>query len=117
MPVRWTAVKQRGKNGQSIGNVDERVQNMEDKPRRNDELKKLEDALPRPKVCDLEKAWTLYKAKTGVGCDGFHPKVSLDFDKRNKRRSNGILGKVETKWQMTATSLHDVVLDTEERYK
>ena len=28
----------------------------------------------------------VYEAKTGVGCDGFHPKVLKDFDKRNKRR-------------------------------
>ena len=28
-----------------------------------------------------------HKAKTGGGCDVFHPKVPLGFDKRNKRRS------------------------------
>ena len=34
----------------------ESVQNMEDKPWEDEELKKLEEALPRLKECDLEKA-------------------------------------------------------------
>ena len=42
----------------------ERVQNLEDTPWKNEELKKLEEALPRLKECDLEKASRLYKAKT-----------------------------------------------------
>ena len=82
---------------------DESVQNVEDKPRENEELKRLEEALPRLKGCDLEQVSRLYKAKTGVGCDGFHPKVP-GFDKRNKRRSGGILGG-GTKWKMGATKL------------
>ena len=42
---------------------DESVQNVEDKPWKNEELKKLEEALPRQKKeCDLEKASRLYKA-------------------------------------------------------
>ena len=59
---------------------DEEIQNMQNKPWRNDELKECEEAFPRLKEGDLEKASTstLYKAKTGVGCDGFHPKVPLD---------------------------------------
>ena len=62
---------------------DESVQNIEDMTWKNEGLKKLEEALPRLKECELEKASKLYKAKTGVGCDGFHPKSSLGFDKRN----------------------------------
>ena len=46
---------------------DESVQNMEDKLWKNEELKKLERALPRLRECDLEKASMLYKAKTEVG--------------------------------------------------
>ena len=42
---------------------DESVQNVEDKPWKNEELKKLEEASPRLKECDLEKASGLYKAK------------------------------------------------------
>ena len=44
---------------------------MQNKPWRNEELKECEEALPRLKECDLEKASKLYKAKTGLGCDGF----------------------------------------------
>ena len=51
----------------------EEIHNMQNKPWRNDELKECEEALPRLKECDLEKAARLHKAKTGVGCDGFHP--------------------------------------------
>ena len=41
----------------------------------------------------------LYKAKTGVGCDGFHPKVPMDLDKRNKTRIRRVLGEGGTEWQ------------------
>ena len=34
---------------------------------KNEELKKLEEALPRLKECDLEKVSRLHKAKTGEG--------------------------------------------------
>ena len=82
------------------------MQNVQDKPWTNEELKKLEEALPMLTECDLEMTSRLYKAKTGVGCDGVHPKVSPGLDKRNKVESGA------------ATSLHDdVLLDTEECYK
>ena len=62
----------------------------------------------------MEKASRVYKANTGVGCDGFHPKVSLDLTK-DKRRNRGVLGEGGTKCDMAAASLHDdVLLDTEE---
>ena len=54
---------------------------MEEKTRRNEQLRKLEEALPRLQECEVEKVSRLYKAKTGVGCDGFHPKVLLDLTK------------------------------------
>ena len=63
----------------------EDVQILDDKPWENEELKKSEEALPRLKECGLEKISRMYKAKTGVGCDGFHPKVSLDVTKGNER--------------------------------
>ena len=53
---------------------DEGVQKLEDKPWKNEELKKSEEALPRRKECGLEMVSKLYKAKIGVGCDGFHPR-------------------------------------------
>ena len=39
----------------------------------NEDLKKLEEDLPRLSECDLDKATRLHEAKTGEGCDGFHP--------------------------------------------
>ena len=51
------------------------VQSLEDKLWKNEELKKLEEALPRLKEDELEKVSRWYKAKTGVRCDGCHPKV------------------------------------------
>ena len=89
MPGCWTAVKQRGKNGQSSGSV------VEDKSWKNEELRGLEEALPELTKCDLEKVSRLYKAKTGVGCDGFHPKVPLDLTKETTREIAGCTEKVE----------------------
>ena len=66
----------------------EEIQNMQDKPWRNEELKECEEASSRLKVGDLDKASRLYKAKTGVGCDEFHPKVPLDLTEETR-------GKVE----------------------
>ena len=51
---------------------------MLDKPWRNEELRRSEEALPRLKEGDLEKTSRMYKAKTGVGCDGFLTKVLLE---------------------------------------
>ena len=68
-------------------------------------MKECEAALPRLKEGDLDKASRLYKAKTGVGCDGFHPKVPLDFTKETRGEHRGVLGEGGTKWQMAATSL------------
>ena len=62
----------------------EGVQDVEEKPWTNEELKKLEEALPRLKECELEKASRLYNAKTGVGCDGFHPQVPLDLTEETR---------------------------------
>ena len=56
---------------------EESVQNLEDKHWKNEELKKLEEDLPRLTECELGKASRMYIAKRGVGCDGFHPKVPL----------------------------------------
>ena len=43
---------------------DESVQEEEDKPWKNQELKRLEEALPRLKESNLEEVSRLYKAKT-----------------------------------------------------
>ena len=72
------------RNGQRHWQSDEEIQNKQNKPWRNDELKECEEALPRLKEGDLDKASILYKARTGVGCDGFHPKVLFGFDKKKR---------------------------------
>ena len=73
----------------------------------NEELKKFEEALPRLKECDLEKASRLYKAKTGVERDGFHPKVPLDMTKATRGAIVEFLEKVEQsgKWPQACTTI------------
>ena len=70
----------------------------------NEELKRLEEAPPRLKECDLEKEPRLYKAKTRVGCDGFHPKVPLDLTKETRGELVEVPKKVEQsgKWRHQA---------------
>ena len=110
-------MRQRGKNGQHTGNVTKMCRICKAKPWRNEELRRSEEALPRLKEGDLEKASRTYKAKTGVGCDGFHPKVPLDLTKETRGEIVELLDKLE-QWQMAATSLHnDVLLDSEECYE
>ena len=95
----------------------EEVQNVKDKPWKSEELRRWEEALPTFKECDMEGASRMYKAKTGVGCDGFHPKVLLDLTKETREEIVEFLEKVE-QWQMAATSLYDeVLLDTEKCHK
>ena len=60
---------------------------MQNKPWRNEELKECEEALPRLKEDDLDKATREKKAKTRVGCDGFHPKVPPDLTKETRGKS------------------------------
>ena len=83
---------------------DEEIQNMQNKPWRNEELKECEEALPRLKEGDSDKASILYKTGTGVGCDGFHPKVPLDLTKETRGEILEFLVKVEQsgKWPQQA---------------
>ena len=74
---------------------DEEIQNMQNKPWRNEELKECEEELSKLKEGDLEKASRLFKAKTGVGCDGFHTKVTLDVTKETRGEIVEFLEKVE----------------------
>ena len=81
---------------------------MEDKPWKNEELRQWEEALPRLKECELEKVSRVYRAKTGVGQDGFHPKVLLDLTKETRGEIVEFLEKVEQsgKWpQQTCTTM------------
>ena len=47
-------------------------------------MEEIGGSLTKAKECKLEKASRLHKAKTGVGCDGFHSS-SFVLDKRSKR--------------------------------
>ena len=85
---------------------------------KHEDLRKLEEALPRLEECDVEKVSRMYKAKTGVGRDGFHPKVPLELTKETRGAILEFLEKVEQSGKMAATSMHsDVLLDSEECYK
>ena len=63
---------------------DEDVQNMQDKPRRNEELSRCEEALPRLKEVVLKRHHECTKQKTGAGCDGFHPQSPFGFEKKKR---------------------------------
>ena len=82
----------------------EEIHSMQDKPGRNEELRECEEALPRLKEGHLEKASRVYKAKTGVECDGFHPKVPQDLTKGTRGEIVEFLEKVEQsgKWPQQA---------------
>ena len=41
--------------------------------------------MPRLRESDVENAARSYKAKTGVGCECFHPKVPLGLEKETRR--------------------------------
>ena len=83
---------------------DEEVQNVEEKPWKNKELRKWEEGRPRLKESHLEEVSRLFKAKTGVGCDGFHPKVPLDLIEETRGQIVDFLEKVERrgKWPQQA---------------
>ena len=68
---------------------------MEDKSWKNEELEKIEEAFPRLKECGLQKTSRLYKANTGVGCDGIHPEVPLDLTQETRGEVVELLEKVE----------------------
>ena len=82
---------------------DESVQNVEDKPWTNEELKILEEALPRLKECDLEKSIWIVQSKNRSGMRRILPESSLGLDKRNKKGNCRVPGE-------GGTSLHDDVL-------
>ena len=75
---------------------DTKVQDLNDKPWKNEEMKNSEEDVPRFKEGDVERAARNCKAKTGVGCDGFHPKVPLG------------LAKHEEKWRRSWRRWHSV---------
>ena len=59
MPSRQPDVRRRGESGPSIGQCGTEVQDLKDKPRRNEELKSLEVGMPKLK--ESEKAKNIEK--------------------------------------------------------
>ena len=91
------------------------VQDQENKAWRNEELKKLEEDLPRLKESDLAEAAKIYKTNTGVGCDGIHLEVTLDSAKETRKEVVEFLENVGQcgKWpQQTCKAM--LFFDTEE---
>ena len=50
----------------------------------NEELRSLEEGLPRLRGKNLERAAKSYTATTRVGCDGFRPEVPPDLSKATR---------------------------------
>ena len=72
------------KNGQNICSAMRKLRSMQKKPWRNEELKECEEALPRLKEGDLEKASRLYKAKNRCGMRRI---PNLELNERNERKN------------------------------
>ena len=70
----WPRVIRRGKSGQS----NTKVQDLEGKQWRNEELRSLKERPPNLKEV-VEKAARIYKAATEVGCDRLYSKIPLDM--------------------------------------
>ena len=80
-----TAWKRKGKNGQKTVRVMRRRRMWRKSfGRKDEELRSAEEALPRLKECHLEEVSRLCKAKTGAGCDGFHPEGPLGLKQRKR---------------------------------
>ena len=62
----------------------------------------MDEALPRLKECELEKVSKWYKAKTRVGCDGFHPKVLLDMTKETRGEIEKLMEEQSGQWPQQA---------------
>ena len=72
---------------------DESVQNLEDKPWTNEEIKKLEEALPRLKECELEKASRL-QSQNRSRMRRLPPQSSPGFDTKQEEKSWKMQNKV-----------------------
>ena len=100
-------MRRRKKIGANHWPCDTKVRDQEDKLWRSEELKSLWEGMPGLMESDLEKAARNYKAKTGIGCDGFHPQSSAGLGERNKRRGVEFLEKVEQsgRWPQQACTM------------
>ena len=88
---------------------DEGAQNMDDKPWKNEELKKLEEALPSLKECDLEKASRLKKGQNRSGIRSMASTQKSQWTRQEKRAEKELLEKVELsgKWPQQACTTEE----------
>ena len=91
---------------------------MEDKPWKNEELEKLEEALAKAGRVRIGTTVEAVQGKDRSGMRRLPPESSFGLDKRNETRNRGVHGEGGAECEMVATSLHnDVLLDTEECYE
>ena len=94
----------------------EEVQELADKPWKNEALRRQEGGLPRLKEEKLQNAARGFQDTSG---DGFHTKVPLDLTKKTRwRKWSSCEKKVEKMREVAAAGLQDSCLhDSEERPK
>ena len=98
-------MRKKGKSGRSIG-----------KPGRNEELRNLEEGLPRLIEENWKRAARSYQATSGVGCDGFHSKAPPDLLKETMRTC--FLRSLSSVGEMAGIKLaRDVLFDSEELHE
>ena len=83
---------------------EESVQTLEDKPWENEELKKLEEALPRLKE-RWRKSVKIVQGENRNWMRWFPPNNPFGFCKRNKRRNRGVLGESGAEWESGRSKL------------
>ena len=66
----------------------------EDKSWKNEKLRNLVKGLLQLTEESLQRPARSYKATTGVGCDGSHPRVPVDFSKETGEEVEKFLAKV-----------------------
>ena len=90
----WTDVKQRAKSGQSIGNVTKACSTWRTSRGKIEKLKKLEEALPRLKECDLDRIdWDDTDGRNG-GAQRTVWEILMEMERFKNRAGGGDLGAV-----------------------
>ena len=95
------------RSGESSGSVAKMCRTW--RPWKNEELKRLEEALLRLKRVRLGKSVKIVQGKDRSGMRRLPPESSNGLDTRNKRRNCGGSREGGAEWQMAATSLYDDV--------
>ena len=93
---------------------DTEVQNLQDKPWGHEELRSVEEGMPR-----VKGKRGITRQRQEQGADGFHPKNPLDYTKKQEEKwSGGIIGDGGAVCEMPVASMHDdVLLDSKERHE